>query len=245
MEKPKKTVRNIVIISVAAVAALIIAGAVWFKQYYDNTYVVDDYYYTVVPLDYDYTPEVSYDSNGHPRGYEKEYTLTCYNADGNERELSFRVLLDFQELYPPGTYVRVSVSKTTVLQQNALAEADVPGAALEKIQENFIPSSASTLAEYADERTRQLSAQDTPSLAITCVAQEDTLVYTYQYPTGARDLAETAAELQDFVYRAQFRTDKDLFPELAAIFLEIKLDDGTVIFSQKYDQRVEFGYEME
>lgn len=233
------------IIVAAAVVVLVVGGAVWLKQYYDNTYVVDDNYYTIVPLDYDYTPEISRDSNGRARGYEKEYILTCYNADGKERELAFRAFLEFQELYPPGTYVKVSVSKTTVLRQNALAETDVPEAALRKIQERFIPSSASTLAEYADERTRQLSARNTPSLTASCAVSENTLVYTYLYRTEARGLAEEAAVLQDHAYRAQFRADKDLFPELTAIFLEIKLDDGTVVFSQKYDKRVEFGYEME
>ena len=244
MEKPEKKRRSIAITAAAACAVLIIAGAVSFKRYYDNNYVVDDYYYTIVPLDYDFTPEISRDSNGRPRGYEKEYILTCYNADGNERELAFRAFLNFQELYPPETYVRVSVSKAATLRQNALAEAGVPETALARIKERFIPSSAHTLADYANERTRQLSARNTPSLKISCDMSENALIYTYLFSTGARGLAEAAAELQDHVYRAQFRTDKDKFPELTAIFLEIKLSDGTVVFSEKYNKRVEFGYEM-
>ena len=52
-------------------------------------------------------------------------------------------------------------------------------------------------------------------------------------------------DLLDPVYKSQFRTDKLTFPELTAIFLEINLTDGTVIYSQKYDKKVQFGYEKE
>ena len=63
------------------------------------------------------------------------------------------------------------------------------------------------------------------------------------YSAGAKETAREMAELLDPVYRAQFRTDKETFPEIDAIFLEIKLDDGTMIFSQKYDEIVRFAYE--
>jgi len=247
MKKRKPIFWIITVLVVAVIATPVTLGTLWFKQYYDNRYVTDDYYYTIIPLDYDITPTRMRNSQGEQMEseYEKQYTLTCYNAEGTEKELTFRALLYYQELYPPGTYVRVSVSKTSVIEQFALDESDVPKIALEKIKENFTPSSASTLAEYADERTGQLSARNTPSLTISCVADNDTLIYTYLYSAEARELAKSDAELHDPVYRAQFRTDKETFPELTAIFLEIKLDDGTVIFSQKYDTRVEFSYEKE
>jgi hypothetical protein len=82
-------------------------------------------------------------------------------------------------------------------------------------------------------------------LSIVCNINGTALVYTYTYDVGARDQAEEAALLQDPVYRVQFRTDKDTFPELTAIYLEIKLSDGTTVFSQKYDQRVTFGFDRE
>ena len=47
------------------------------------------------------------------------------------------------------------------------------------------------------------------------------------------------------VYKSQFRADNDAFSELTAIYLIIKLDDETLVCSQKYDRRVEFSYEME
>jgi len=62
-----------------------------------------------------------------------------------------------------------------------------------------------------------------------------TLIYTYTYSKKERELAEKAALLQDFVYQVQYKIDKAIFPELTAIFLEIKLDDGTQIFSKKYN----------
>jgi uncharacterized protein YxeA len=242
----KSTWRKTILIIIAICgAALLVAGVFALKQYYDANYVVDDYYYTVVPLDYDITPVGSYDSAGELRDYEKTYDLPCYNADGGERQLQFRAIMSFQELYPPGMYVRVSVSKTTVLGQNAIAKEDIPGPALARIQENFVPSAATTLEEYAQERTRQLAARNTPSLKISCVVVGTPLVYTYTFSVDAKEIAEQDAILQDFVYRAQFRADQETLSELTAIFLEIKLDDGTVIFSQKYDQRVTFNFDLE
>lgn len=227
------------------VAALFYAAVSWLKYYYFERYALEDYYYTVVPLEYDYTPEKALDSDGNVMGLKAIYRLTCYNADGKARELEFSTALDMHELYPPGTYVKVSASKQGATAKFALDETDVPEKALKKIKENFEPSSAATLGEYADERTRQLSDRNTPSLTISCMLRENALVYTYVYSAGAKGLAEESTELLDPVYRSQFRTDKQTFPELSAIFLEIKLDDGTLLFTQKYDKRVEFGYEVD
>jgi hypothetical protein len=71
------------------------------------------------------------------------------------------------------------------------------------------------------------------------------LIYTYTYSAGAKELAEESAELLDPVYKSQFRGDKEAVPELEAIYLEIKLDNGTVIFTQRYNEMVRFGYELE
>jgi uncharacterized protein YxeA len=248
----RKTIKIIVVILIAVPLAL---GTLWFKQYYDNRYVLDDYYYTIVPLDYDITPTIMRNSDGADMGLERVYDLVCYNADGQEKKLEFRARMDFQELYPPGTYVRVSVSKTTVLQQNALDESDVPEKALEMIKENLIPSEAASLSEYAVERTHQLAdnqfaASNTGELLITCTlgALKGTdlaqLIYTYLYKTEDRETAEAAVRFLEPVYRSQFRADTEAFPELTAIILEVKLDDGTTIFSETYNERVKFGYEI-
>ena len=235
--KKRKTVRWIILTAVIMAAILMI---VLFKQYYDYRYVLDDYYYTVVPFDYDITPYQ--DDQG---GRVTDYGLTCYNADGEARELNFSVLVDAHnsDLYPPGTYLRVSASKHLVIGRRAVDEADVPEKAMEMIRVNFTPMSMSSLAEYAGERSRQLAAKNTSSLSVSCDAEGAALIYKYVYSAYAEELAEDAAELLDPVYSAQFRTDKQAFPELIAIFLEIWLDDGTTIFAQKYDKRVEFDYE--
>jgi len=237
--------RLIVILAVILGGVLLTMGAIWFKQYYDNRYVLEDYYYTIVPLDYDYTPRMSHSDDGQAMGLETSYDLVCYNADGKARKLEFRVFLDSHDLYPPGTYVKVSASKQLAMGKSALAETDVPEKALEKIKENNAPSSAVSLAEYADERTRILKARVYPGANVSCTVNETDLIYSYVYGAGRQDTALSDTELLDPVYKSQFRTDKEAFPELTAIHLIIKLDDGTEVFSRKYNERVEFDYEKE
>ena len=229
-----------VALALAVAAATVIV--LFFKQYYDARYVLDDYYYTVVPLDYDITPY--WDSQGDRV---TDYKLECYNADGEARMLSFSVLIDAHksDLYPPGTYMRVGASKQLVIGRRAVDEGSVPEKALEMIRASFAPAAASSLAEYAQERTLQLATRNTPSLTASSDADGDELVYTYVYSADARELAEGAADLLDPVYSVQFRTDKQAFPGLSAIFLEVRLSDGTVVFSKKYDTRVTFDYENE
>jgi len=242
--KSRKSNKAAKILVFALAAFLLASGAFWLKQYYDDRYAIEDYYYTVVPLDYDCTPERAYSSDGKYMGLEKEYSLTCYSSDGKERTLEFKAFLSMQDLYPPGTYVKVSASRKWATGKRALAEADVPETALAMIKEHFIPSSASTLSEYAGERTRQLSAWASSSTDAYCAVAGSDLVYTYIYGAEAKELALSDSELLDPVYKAQFRTDKEAFPELGAIRLLIKLEDGTVVFSKEYDKLVKFGYEM-
>jgi uncharacterized protein YxeA len=241
----QKPIKITVVLAIAIGIVLLVAAVLWFKQYYDYRYVLEDYYYTIVPWGYDFTPEKVYTSNGEFMGLRSTYNLLCYNADGKERQLEFTVSLDMHDLYPPGTYVRVAASKQWATGKNALAESDVPTTALEKIKSSFVVPRSSSLAEYADERTGQLQARNTPSLKLSCALLENELLYTYTYSSGAQELAKEAAELLAPVYKAQFRADKEAFPELEAIVLEIKLDDGTVVFSNKYNEKVRFGYEIE
>ena len=228
-----------IIIALVLVILVAVPLVIFAKRYYDDRYVLDDYYYTVVPLDYDIRP--STDAGGRFT----DYTLTCYNADGEARDLSFSVLIDAHssDLYPPATFIRVSLSKQLVLGRRAIDKADVPESALERIEAGFIPSAARSLTEYAEERTRQLSPQNTAVLAVSCGADGSALRYAYVFNKGEKAAAEEASILLDPVYYVQFRTDKDALPELTAIYLEIRLDDGTAIFSRKYDKRVEFDYE--
>jgi len=225
---------------ITAVVIIILIPLVLFaKQYYDARYVLDDSYYTVVPLDYDITPYRDQD------GRVTDYTLTCYNADGEAKVHTFSVLVDTHksDLYPPGTFIKVDVSRQLVIGRRAVDEKDIPEKALEKIKESFTPSTATTLAEYADERTRHLAMKGTGAQSISCAQNGTGLVYTYVYSAEGKTFAENAADLLDPVYYAQFRTDKDAFPELTAIVLEIMLSDDTMVFTQEYNTRVMFDYE--
>jgi len=237
MNKKRKMWRWIVLAAVVLVALQLVF---LLKQYYDDRYVLYDHYYTVVPPDYDITPYQ--DKQG---GRVTEYALICYNADGEARELEFSVLIDAHnsDLYPSGTYLRVSVSKQLVIGRRAVDETDIPKKAMENIKSDYVPDSVPLLDEYAEVRTRRLAAKNTPSLNVSCAADGTTLIYTYTFGAYAKELAEAASDVLDPVYYVQFRADKKAYPELTAIILDIKLDDGTVIFSQHYDKRVEFDYE--
>ena len=224
----------LVLVILVAVPLVILA-----KRYYDARYVLDDNYYTVVPLDYDITPYI--DTGGRVT----DYALKCFNADGEARDLTFSVLIDAHssDLYPSGTFMKVGVSKQLVIGRRAVGRDDVPKGALEKIEAVFAPSAARSAAEYAEERTGQLATKNTASLAVSCTLDGAALRYVYVYGADKKAAAEAAAELLDPVYYVQYRTDKDAFPELTAIFLEIRLDDGAEVFSKKYDTRVTFDYE--
>ena len=231
------------IITVAAVALASVPVILFAKRYYDFRYVLDEYYYTIVPGGYDITP---YRDRG---GRLTDYTLMCYNADGEARELSFSVLIDAHQsdLYPPGTFIRVSMSKQLVIGRRAVDKSDVPEAAMAGILADLAPSlasSASSLAEYAAARARVLAANNTAALSVSCSVDGSVLVYKYVYAPDSKESAEAAADLLDPVYYVQFRSDKDAFSELTAIVLEVALADGTVVFSQQYDKRVVFDYEL-
>ncbi|MDR2492076.1 MAG: YxeA family protein [Coriobacteriales bacterium] len=244
MAQSRSGKKPLVFILIGVIIVLLVAGAIWLKGYYDERYALDENYYTVVPLDYKISTYDALDSEGNVRGLKSTYLLTGYSADGIKKELEFDVLVDMHELYPPGTFIKVSVSKQGVIGKEALAESDVPATARAKLSESFSPSTAPTLEAYAQERTSQLSAQNTPSLNVTCEERESVLVYTYTYNKGARELAAKDAAYLEPVYRAQFRTDQGVLPELSAIMLEVKLDDGTVLYFKSFDQRIAFGYEL-
>ncbi|MDR2524819.1 MAG: DUF1093 domain-containing protein [Oscillospiraceae bacterium] len=239
MKASKRVLLGVVCVAILSLTAV---GVLWFKGYYDDRYALEDYYYTVVPPDYDNTPVRAFDKDGNAQGLKVVYTLVCYSADGKARELEFSGSLDFHDVYPPGTYIRVSASKKWATGKEALDASNVPEKALEKLREVFSPSKAASLTEYAAERAQILSARNTPSLTISCKADGTTLIYTYVY--GGKMLAEEQKEFLDPVYKSQFRADKQIRPELTAIFLELRTEDGQTVFSQKYDKQVLFGYEL-
>ena len=123
-------------IILVVVVALIAAGAIWGKQYYENRYVGSDYY-TMVPLDFDITPEMIYTMNGGEAGLGKSYNLTAYNEQGESKKVEFNVMGEDSTNYPqPGTFLLVKASKQIVLNWNVIEESNVPADALLKIKGN-------------------------------------------------------------------------------------------------------------
>ena len=126
------------IVLVVAVA-LIVAVAVWGKQYYDNRYVGADYY-AMVPPDYDMTSVAIKDMSGKEIGTGIKYKLTAYNEQGEAKTVEFNVYdpdsdLNLGEKQPqPGTYLFVSASKQIVLKWSVTNESNIPEKALEKIK---------------------------------------------------------------------------------------------------------------
>ena len=109
------------------------AGAFWTKGYYNDRYVVSDYYYTQIPEDEMNEDSWLLDSGGAKQVKGKEYELVAYNAQGEEREVYFTKTGSAEDYYAPGTYIQVSTSKTLVAGVAVVNEEDVPPAALEQI----------------------------------------------------------------------------------------------------------------
>jgi uncharacterized protein (TIGR01655 family) len=130
--KKNKLIKWIVI----ALAVILIAPiAVWGRQYYNDRYVGTDYY-TMIPLDYDVTPETIYSTNGEVVGPGVKYKLTAYNEQGESRIVEFTIRKDRVKIQPPGTYLLVSASKQIVVNWSVTEESKIPGKVLKKIEGN-------------------------------------------------------------------------------------------------------------
>lgn len=126
--------KPIVWIVLVIVIAVIVAGAVWAKQYYEDRYVGTDYY-TMIPLDYDMTPETQYSASGEDVGLGKDFNLIAYNEEGEEREISFIMMSEDSADYPqPGTFLLAKVSKQLVVSWNIVEENRVPDRVLTRIK---------------------------------------------------------------------------------------------------------------
>ena len=111
-----------------AVVLLVVAGAFWAKGYYNDRYVASDCYYTQIPQD-----EVNEDSWLVDKDGVKQ--AMGYNEQGEPCEVHFTKSGSAEDYYAPGTYIKVSMSKTITLGVAVVEESDVPQTALEKIQE--------------------------------------------------------------------------------------------------------------
>lgn len=116
-----------------AAAIFLAAGAFWAKDYYNDRYVVSDSYYTRIPEDETTGESWLTDADGVRQTKGKEYDLVGYNDEGEARTVRFSQAGEAEELYAPGTYIRVDMSKTLVVALKVVDETSVPQPALEKI----------------------------------------------------------------------------------------------------------------
>ena len=113
---------------------LVVAGAFWAKGYYNDRYVVSDCCYTQIPEDEVNEDSWLLDKDGVKQAKGKAYTLTGYNEQGEPCEVYFTRSGSAEDYYAPGTYIKVSMSKTITLGAAVVEESAVPQTALEKIQ---------------------------------------------------------------------------------------------------------------
>ena len=120
---------------ILVVVLLVVAGAFCAKGYYNDRYVVSDCYYTQIPEDEVNEDSWLVDEDGVKQAKGKAYDLVGYNEQGEQRELYFTKSGSAEDYYDPGTYIKVSMSKTIALGVEVVEESSVPQIALERIQE--------------------------------------------------------------------------------------------------------------
>lgn len=112
---------------------LLYAVLFWAKNYYNNRYVASDYFYTQIPLDEVNENSWLVDADGVQQEEGKRYTLIGYNEAGEQRDVSFTKKGTAEDYYAPGTYIKVTASKTIEIGVEVVEENAVPQMALEKI----------------------------------------------------------------------------------------------------------------
>lgn len=124
----KKTLGILIVVSI------IVGGALWAKGYYNNRYVASETYYTQVPTDEVNKDSWLVNSEGEKQEKGKEYKLIGYDKEGNKREVDFTKRGTAKDYYAPGTYIKISASKTISLGETTINKEDVPAKVLEKIE---------------------------------------------------------------------------------------------------------------
>ena len=122
-------------IVIFVVVLLVVVGAFWAKGYYNDRYVVSSCYYTQIPEDEVNEDSWLVDKDGAKQTKGKSYELMGYNEQGEQHEVYFTKSGSAEDYYAPGTYIKVSMSKTITLSVEVVEESSVPQIVLEKIQE--------------------------------------------------------------------------------------------------------------
>lgn len=114
--------------------AIIVGGALWAKGYYNNRYVTSETYYTQVPTDEVNKDSWLVDDEGKKEIKGKEYNLIGYDKEGNKRAFSFSKQGTAKDYYAPGSFIKISASKTISVGETIVNKDEVPTKALEKIE---------------------------------------------------------------------------------------------------------------
>lgn len=122
--------KKIILLAVVLLAA---AGAFWTKGHYNDRYVVSGCCYPQIPEDEANEDSWLVDKDGVKQAKGKSYELMGYNEQGEQREVYFTRSGGAEDYYAPGTYIKVSMSKTLTLGVEIVEESSVPQTALEKI----------------------------------------------------------------------------------------------------------------
>lgn len=122
------------ILGILIAVVVIGGGAFWAKGYYNNRYVASETYYTQVPWDEVNKDSWLVDSEGKKRVKGKMYKLVGYDKEGNKRDFSFAKQGTAKDYYVPGSFIKISASKTISLGETTVNKEDVPAKALEKIE---------------------------------------------------------------------------------------------------------------
>lgn len=123
-------------IGIVAVILIVIAGAFWVKGYYNDRYVVSDYYYTQIPENEVNKDSWLVDADGVKQEKGKAYELVGYNAQGEAKEVYFTKKGSAKDYYAPGTYIKVGASNTLTVDVEIVGETDVPQMALDNIRQS-------------------------------------------------------------------------------------------------------------
>lgn len=124
----KKTVGILITI------AIIIGVAFWAKGYYNDRYVASETYYTQIPSDEVNEDSWLVDDKGNKQEKGKAYDLMAYDKEGNKKEVYFTIRGTAKDYYAPGTYIKISASKTLTMGESIVNKEDVPVKALENIE---------------------------------------------------------------------------------------------------------------
>ena len=130
----KKSARVVALV-MAIVAVVGIIG--WFgTSYYKGRYVGQTYY-AMVPLDEPVEVSGLLDMSGKVADSGYEYKLTAYDEEGNSKAVEFSVYSEnVEDLYQPGTFLKVEASEQIVVEQHMITRDEVPTSVLAMIEGN-------------------------------------------------------------------------------------------------------------